>query len=106
MKTQLLLTAFLLFFGSSLSNPSAAALTSKSKITEQQLTACRPGAKLFYVNGVNKINPQGVADSAAELGAYITHFGVTCVSDVSYLYNPSNGLMFDVFVEADRKSVV
>src|SRR5438477_347995 len=64
------------------------------------LVPCRPGAKVFYVNGVFKPNAMTVAADADELWLNIAHFSVTCVADVDYLYNPSSWLLIDGLVES------
>lgn len=61
---------------------------------------CRPGADVFFVNGVNKPNEQSVAADADELRQNVAHFSVTCVADVDYLYNPSQNLVYDLLVES------
>ena len=61
---------------------------------------CRPGATVFYINGVDKPDEQEVSNSAAILAENIAHFSVTCVADVRYFYNPSDGLLSDVLGES------
>lgn len=52
-------------------------------------TPCRPGAAVVYMNGVSNFNEQASIDNARRLQESIAHFGVSCVAEVQYLYNPS-----------------
>jgi hypothetical protein len=62
-------------------------------------TPCNDGATVIYVNGVDKPDKQVVAFSAMQLANTIGTYGVKCVADVTYHYNPSANLAVDVLIE-------
>lgn len=71
----------------------------------QTFSACEVGAVIFYVNGVDNPIESVVADAAEALHSELTHFSVQGVKEVKYLYNPSDGVLLDVFSElATQKS--
>lgn len=61
---------------------------------------CRPGAKVIFINGVFNFSEQDALDSRAQLEESVPHFGVSCVAEVSHLYNPSVLLGIDDLREA------
>jgi hypothetical protein len=64
-----------------------------------QYQPCLPGAHVMYINGILAPNEAKVAFEAFQLSLEINHFNVTCVADVGYLYNPSDGLINDLVKE-------
>ncbi len=94
-----------LLFGLCVVGVPAFAVQLKPRIAAQPFVPCLPGATVFYVNGVDKPNPQDVGATADELRDYATHFSVTCIAEVTYLHNPSISLMVDVLVESAAQKV-
>jgi hypothetical protein len=66
----------------------------------QTFVPCRPGATVRYVNGIKALSRDEIADEASLLADEIAHFSVTCVANVSYLYNPSDRIHRDLFESA------
>ena len=71
-----------------------------SAANAQAFMPCRPGATVRYVNGVGAPNKLAVSDAADELATNIARFSVSCVANVSYLFNPSDGKFTDVIRES------
>ena len=62
-------------------------------------TACLPkGQRVFYINGVNKPDEQQVRLSAMTLEITLKQFNVAD-TPVAWFWNPSEGLILDVFSE-------
>lgn len=75
---------------------------------------CQVSADIYYVNGVNKPVKREVGEAAFFLERKIRNFtkNTSGVKKVTYLYNDSDGLMFDILFElaqqkaAERNSVL
>lgn len=69
------------------------------------ISSCSQGAKIFYINGVNKPIESQVAFDSSILSKEMRKKSISGFKTVWYLYNPSDSLIFDVFFElADQMS--
>jgi hypothetical protein len=66
---------------------------------------CTPGAVVRYVNGINNPNEQVVSASADLLRDRLNRGEVSCISEVVYLFNPSDGVIADIIQEVALQKV-